>query len=929
MRIFYLFIFLCLIASAAFVFNRPHLQRPEHEEPIQKLTLDNGLTAIIKNSDKVPLIAVRLVVKTGSATEGRFAGRGISHFTEHMLFKGTPSRAVGEIEKQIKSYGGYINASTSHDATEVQLLIKREYLREALELLSDIVFNPAFEEAEFEKEREVILSEIRMNRDEPSRRASVLLWSNAYLAHPYRYPVIGYEGLFKELSREDLMEYHAAKYIPGNCVLSIVGDLDVGDAVLAAKDMFGKLPRQPDIQSAGPIEPLQVSARRAEEEIPQLKLSRAMIAFHGTALANEDLYPLDLLAVALGEGESSRLYRRLVKDKKLAYSVSAYNYTPRDAGLFIIGLALEEDKIEEAVAEVLNELRKIKRSSLSSGELNKVKKAALSSFIYSKESIEAQADDYASNYALTGDYDFSKRYLRGIDAVKRSDVRRVANRYLDLDNMTVAVVKARKESTGNDALNLKKNKNFTAFAPFVSTRDENVEKEGSFDVLKFDIKKTSLPNGATILLCEDRSLPIVSMSILFRGGVRAEDKATNGLSHLMASALLQGTRSHSGEWIAKETESRGIIFTSFSGKNSFGISVKCLKADFDFSLDLVSDILRNANFPEKEVGILKDLQLAAIKAQDDDIFATASKELIKSIFKYHPYGMPDLGTEESVNNLKRDGLVKYYRRFAVPDNMVVSIFGDIDIVKTRKAASAIFGRLRGRLDGLRVPPEPEQTGSRQSLRQMFKEQSVLMMGYPGVDIKNPDKYALDVINSILSHEGGRLYTAIRERLGLSYTLGSFSVLGVDPGYNALYVATSYKNAQEAKRLLLGQIKSLKSEGPTQEEMNLAKSDLTGGYFRGLEIGSEVGFRAGLDELYGLGYENIFSYPAAIGSVTADDVIRVMRKYFADSRLNEILIYPAADAESGREDKHPSASRRVTSNNSFIRDPKPVATKNER
>jgi len=889
MRIFHLFIFLCLVAAAAFVFRGPPPQRSEYEapafltkerdeEPIQKFILDNGLAVIIKTSDKVPLVAVRLVVKTGSAAEGRFAGSGISHFTEHMLFKGTSGRPVGQIEKQIKSYGGYINAATSHDTTEVYLVVKREYLNGALELLSDIVFDPAFDEAELEKEREVILSEIRMNRDEPSRRVSVLLWSGAYLVHAYRYPVIGYEDLFRKLSRKDLLEYHTSKYIPGNCVLSIVGDIDVSGAGDAAKDIFGRLPREYDIQTSGPVEPLQVSTRMVEEEIPRLKLSRAMISFHGTALADEDLYPLDLLAAALGEGESSRLYKLLVKDKKLAYSVSAYNYTPRDAGLFIISLALEEEKIEEAVAEVLNELRKIKRRSLSSGELDKVRRAVSSSFIYSSESIEEQAGDYASNYALTGDYNFSKRYLEGIVAVKRRDVKQAANKYLGLDNMTVAVIKAQKE---------------TAAEPLPVSNENR----------KLDIDKMSLPNGATILLHEDRSLPIVSMNVLFKGGVRAEDKTTNGLSCLMANALLKGTGSHSAEWIAKETESRGIIFTSFSGKNSFGISVKCLKDDFDFSLDLVSDILRNANFPGKEVGILKELQLAAIKAQDDDIFATASKELIKSIFRYHPYGMPDLGTKESVNNLKREDLVEYYRRFAVPDNMVVTIFGDIDVLKARKEAAVVFGRSRGRLNGLSVPPEPEQAGSRQSLRQMFKEQSVLMIGYPGVDVKNPDRYVLDVINSILSHEGGRLYTAIRERLGLSYTLGSFSVLGIDPGYNALYVATSYKNAEEAKRLLLGQIKSLKSEGPTQEEMDLAKSDLTGGYFRGLEIDSELGFRAGLDELYGLGYGNIFLYPAAIESVTAADVIRAARKYYADPGLNEILVYPVAGPK-------PAAANRV-------------------
>lgn len=871
MRIFYLFIFLCLIASAAFVFKGPHPQQLEYEETTQKLTLDNGLTVIIKNSDKIPLVAVRLVIKTGSATEGKFAGSGISHFVEHMLFKGTPTHPVGQIEKQIKSYGGYINAATSHDTTEVHLVVKREYLNEVLELLSDLVFNPSLDDSEFDKECEVILSEIRMNRDEPSRRVSVLLWGSAYLVHPYRYPVIGYEDLFRKVAREDLAQYHAANYIPNNCVLSIVGDIDVKMASEAAKNIFVRLPRKTDIQIARPQEPLQISSRRAEEEISQLKLSRVMIAFHGTALASEDLYSLDLLAAALGQGESSRLYRRLVRDKKLAYSVSAYNYTPQDPGLFIIGLALDEDKIEAAVAEVLSELNKIKSRSLSSGELDKVKKATLSSFIYSKESIETQADDYASNYAFTGDYDFSKRYLKGVGAVKRRDAERVANKYFNLDNMTIAAVKSEKRTAVSPAPGLKKGD-------------------------KFDIKRVTLPNGAAILLREDRSSPVVSMSVLFKGGVRAEDKTTNGISYLMSSMLLKGTRSHSAEWIAEETESRGIIFTTFSGKNSFGISIKCLKGDFDFSLDLADDILTNATFPEKEFRILKGLQLAAIRAQDDDIFATASKELIKTIYRSHPYGMPDLGTKESVDGIKREDLIRYYRRFIAPDNMVVAIFGDIDADKMRKKASAVFGRLRGRLGELKIPLEPEQSEARQSLRQMPKEQTVLMIGYPGADVKNPDKYALDIINSILSHEGGRLYTAIREKLGLSYTVGSFSVLGIDPGYNVLYVATSSKNADEAKRLLLGQIKALKSEGPTQEEMDLAKSDLSGSYFRSLEINSELGFRAGLDELYGLGCDNVFKYPAAIESVSAADVIRIARKYFADPRLSEVIIQPVVTSE---------------------------------
>jgi len=204
MRIVYYSILLCLIATAVFIFHPSAPPVLVYEDTVSKQTLDNGLTAIVKSSGKVPMAAVRLVVKAGSAAEGKYAGSGISHFVEHMLFKGTANLPVGEIEKRIKSYGGYINASTSHDTTEVYLTVEAKHLEKALSLLSDFVFNPSFSESEFQKEKEVILNEIRMGRDDPSRESSRLLWETAYSIHPYRYPVIGYEDLFRQLKKADL-----------------------------------------------------------------------------------------------------------------------------------------------------------------------------------------------------------------------------------------------------------------------------------------------------------------------------------------------------------------------------------------------------------------------------------------------------------------------------------------------------------------------------------------------------------------------------------------------------------------------------------------------------------------------------------------------------------------------------------------------------
>ena len=876
MRILYLFILLCLIATAVFISHPSNLPSFRLEDPAHCRTLDNGLAVITKSTHKVPLAAVRLVIKAGSATEGRFTGSGISHFVEHMLFKGTADLPVGEIEKRIKSYGGYINAQTSHDTTEVHLIVKSDHLNEALSLLSDFVFNTAFDKSEYEKERDVVLSEIRMDRDEPSRRVSDLLWETAYLVHPYRDPVIGYEDLFKQIKREDLVEYHNEKYSPNNCVLSIVGDIDESAVSRSCEEIFGKIPRSTEVQSVSPAEPPQMSGRKAEAQVEGLKLSRLVMAFHTTSLTDTDLYPLDLLAAALGQGESSRLYNILVKQKKLAYAISSYNYTPRDPGLFIVSVTLDEKNIGAAKKAVLEELKNIRAHSLRRSEFEKVKKSVLSGYIYGKESIEAQADDYASSYAATGDYDFSRRYINGLSAVRPADIARAAAKYLNDENMTLVTLVPEKA------------------APAAKEGKEAGQKE-------FKIRRTGLSNGATMLFDEDPSLPVISMSIVFKGGVRAEDEKTNGISRLFADMLMRGTRSHSAEWLSEATESRGIILGSFSGKNSFGISLKCLKEDFDLSLKMISDILRNPVFPEKELKISKDLQLAAIKAQEDDIFATASKELIKTIFVSHPYGMPELGDKEAVSGLTRADIIEYYRRYTVPSNMVVAVFGDIDPAAEKKAERMVAGLRKGAFGDIVTVSEQEQLAPRKSVKEMPKEQAVLMLGYPGVDVKDPDRYALDVINSILSREGGRLYMDIREKLGLSYTLGSFSVFGLDPGYNAFYVATTSKNIPDAKNIILSHIKYLKVEGPTGEEMELAKSDLLGGYFRSLEIDSDVAFKTALDELYGVGYADVFKYPEMIKAVTARDVMRVAKRYFTDSKLNEVVVAPApkpADAKTG-------------------------------
>ena len=233
------------IASLASLLRMPetHAVTPERRASVRQLLLDNGLQLVWEEDHRQPLIAIEARIKGGLRGEGRRVGSGITHFIEHMLFKGTPTRPAGTIDQEVRRYGGTINAFTSFDATGVSLFVESHYLKDALGMLADILQHAVFDQAEFEKERAVIISEIQMNLDDPDRRLSQLFWSRHYLEHPYRHPILGYQPRLEQLTVEDLTEFYASQYQPQHIVISCVGDLDSDAFPALASELFKAWPR--------------------------------------------------------------------------------------------------------------------------------------------------------------------------------------------------------------------------------------------------------------------------------------------------------------------------------------------------------------------------------------------------------------------------------------------------------------------------------------------------------------------------------------------------------------------------------------------------------------------------------------------------------------------------------------------------------------
>lgn len=824
--------------------------------------LDNGMTVVINEMPSSPVVAIHAWVKTGSASEGKYIGSGVTHFLEHMLFKGTKRRGVGAVPAEAKAMGGSINAGTGHDHTVFTLSVPRENFSRGLDLIADMVQNATIDPGELEREREVIVKEMHMLHDRPERYLDELVYANVYLLHPYRNPIIGYESIFRSLTRDDVTDYYRTFYVPNNMVLSVAGGVRADEILPEIRKAFADFKQRPFPARNLPREPEQISSRWVEEAYPS-DLVRLSMAYQGMPLLDSDLYALDVLAMALGSGESSRLYRQLYKKDHLVETISAGNDTPVDQGFFEISCLMKTNNAQAVVAKAKTVIEEIKRRGLSSGELEKVKHQVMASNIYGRQTAEGMAARAAMEEAFTGDALFSEKYLQGVRQVTNGDIRRVASKYLTEDRLTVVVLAppGKKESAAPASV----------VAPAT------------------DVEKIVLANGLTILLKEDHTLPIVSVSAVLNAGVRQEPADLGGLSTLTARVWEKGVQGKTSDDISRELESLSIGFSISAGQNSFVINLDGLSDNLGLILDHLEATLKEPTFPEAEIPKEKEQMLTALKARKDSVLQTSFKELREALFLSHPMRRDGLGSEESLARIGRKELVAWYRRFLVPGNMIITVFGDMDKAKVRASLEARFGSLPVGKVSLQAAQEPVPEALRVREIGMDKEQAALLFGFRAPDIHSSDKYAVETAVNILSSSlGGRMFKRVRDELGKAYALsGSFSP-GVDAGMAVFFVLTTNENIDKVRLIMEEEFRKLAEEPVSQQELDDAKAYLKGDFARDMQTLSAQGLTSALDELLGLGFDNQKSYAVRIGSVTAKDVQTVAARYF-DIRHGAVVI----------------------------------------
>ncbi len=858
------------------------------------MKLDNGLEVILEENHASPVVAFQAWVKIGSADEPPELA-GIAHVFEHMLFKGTKKRGVGQIAREVESCGGEINAWTSHDETVYHLVLASQFFDAGLDILADTLMNSSFDAGELERERKVVLEEIKQGIDDPERQAGQGLFRTLFDAHPYGRPIIGNEGTVSKLKREDILAFFAKHYVGSNVTLVVVGDFDASVAKKKIDKAFaampegvavGPRPRQPDQK-----------ALRVKGAGRDVKEAQLLFGFRTPAINHADIPALDLLAVLLGQGESSRLNLEVVRNRQYATNTSAYLFSARDPGALVVGAGLPPGRVEDATRAVLDEVLRLSVEDVRPEELAKAKTILESDRVYDKETVQGYARKLGFFAAIAGDPNFEEGYLSMLHKITAGDLRRVAAEYLRVANLSIYVqVPTRRGAKQADATD-KLLGRVKATAEAAEARTKARFARASATAPDADkVYRHVFPSGLKLLVLRDTSVPIVALRATWVGGLRYEDDRSNGISNMLAALLARGTKTRSAEQIMNDVEGMAGSMTGYAGRNSIGLQAEFLSRYFERAIDLVADCLLNATFADDELEKERRIVLDDIRAQEDSLGQVAFKLFHGAIWQKHPYRLDPMGTTQSVASLTRRKLLTHFRQRYSTSNLTIAIVGDVDPARVQAKVGALLGgRPEQTLEKPVVPIEPPRTEPAQVFKFLSKEQAHLVLGFQGVDFASADRIPLEVLAYVLSGQGGRLFTEIREKRALAYRVSAFSMEGLDPGYFAVYLASSPGNLDEAVKVVRQELRDLVDKGITTDELSRAQRYLVGVHAIGLQRKSALAAALAFHEAYGQGWKAYRQYADHVMKVTAADVVRVARKYLNPQREVTAVVKPSADS----------------------------------
>jgi zinc protease len=857
---------------------------------VVRTRLSNGLTVLIRRDRSAPVVAIVTYVNAGYFDETDDI-IGIAHVLEHMYFKGTPTRGVGEIAKQTKAVGGYLNAGTIYDHTSYYTVLPSSGFEQGLDVQADAYARSVIDSEELSRELEVIIQEAKRKADNPPAVATETLYELLHDRHRIRRWRIGREPGLREITRDSLWSFYKNYYHPGNTVLSIVGDVDPVAALAEVQEKYGSLPAGEPARLHGPTEE-GVSGFRYREWSGDILQTQLAFGWRTPGTTHPDTPALDLLAAVIGSGRASRFYRA-VRERRLASSVSAYNYTPTEIGVFVIHAETQPESAAEAARAIWDQLRAVREGDVGELEIERAKRIYESQFVRRLEDMEGQAN-YLAEWEALGDWRMGERYLERLMTVTRDDLVAVADRYLDPNN--AGVVLYRPESSPEVAASAQAMRDLLGgdprpapLTPAVPYKAHALPKSAkpTFEREEFGVRIYRTANGAPIAIRQKTGAPLVHAGLYILGGSSDESPDLAGLTTLMARTSIKGTTSRSALQIAEEAEMLGGSVGAATGSESFGWSVSVPARYAAAAIELLSDVVQHPTFTDETLETERAIALADVVALRDDMFRYPMRLATQAAFAGHPYGVPASGTEETLRRIDASAVRKWHAEKALTSASVIALVGDADPDELAELAARAFGELRYTPPRSLAAPDWPRTLTT-SVESRDRAQTAMAILFPGPKRSDDARYSAGMIASVASGLGGRFFDELRDKRSLAYTVHAFASDRRLAGTFGAYIATNPEQEAAAREGLLAEFRRLRDEPVTVDELERAKQYAIGSHAIRQQSGGAV--LADLVDAFLFGsLAELSDYDAMVGAVTAQSMLDVAQKYFDPSRRVEGIV----------------------------------------
>lgn len=799
----------------------------------QLTRLPNGLSVLLLPDSRFPLVSLRLYVHAGSAYETP-AQAGLSHFLEHMVFKGTEKRKKGDIAGDIEKIGGYINAATSFDYTVYIADVPSSDWLTGMDVIRDMAFHSTFDPEEIEAEKNVVVSELEQRDDAPQSRLFTLIQERVFQGTTYARPIIGNRESIHSFTRDDFKNYISRYYQPQSMLLLIAGDIQPEKALAEAQRLFGGYVNTRSVQPPTLISPNTLRAARnapgaagpfAVEKRPVQKAYLA-VALPAAGSGSPDAIPDEVFAYLLGGDATSPLYRKYKYELQLVDDISAGYYDFERTGMIYISAVLPEDRLEEFWKLFAADLATLalwaegsrEKSPFTREELDRAKLLVEDGLFRAKETLAGLASKTGSFYFLSNDLNAEEHYLAAIKQLDLDAVRQAARDILSQGTVYGAAIIPEGAQAPDLAAIFNAAWKDVPKAP--RPADGQPQQALSREVIELGF-------GRTLVLIPDKTMPYVALDLAFKGGNTLQSAGQQGLAALAASALTTGAAGMTSPEIDVFLSSRAAALTAAASSRAFTVS---MRYPVRFSADmkrLLLDTLGSPAFSSDEIAREKKNQLAAIAMREDQPLSLAFRHLMPFLFPDQPYGYYQLGMPDTVSAFTREEILAFWeKQSAMP--WVMAVCGDFD----REDILAFVKDLPVPTQTLPALAPPRWTKERElALTLPGRNQEHLLLVFPTAGGKSPEAAGLDLLETILSGMSGILFTSLRDEQGLGYTVTAFKWQTDLAGFLAFYIGTEPSRAKESLDGFSAVIDRLHAAPLPEAELAKAVRQLEGEYYR--------------------------------------------------------------------------------------------------